>query len=316
MKAHLLSLLVRVTFFFARFLRYLPAPLVVRLGGFLGWMVSFFCPREIAIGAAQVRFARRKYPQMGGSDSPEALARMAFRHVGESIAELFLFEHLLSSGGCVVANEVPEREVFLAEKKPLLAISGHLGNFELLCAYHVKNGFDVTTFGKEPRYTSLSQFVDELRTAYGTRSVWRDGRKAAAAMIADIRAGKVLALLLDQDTDLRNAFSPFFGLSAASPVAAIELAVRLEVAIATTFIMREGPLRHRIITEFINYDPKDPLAGEKILRLYSERLEALIVQYPGQWLWWHRRWRRRPESTEVRSTKEYIEWLERQAPQS
>ena len=57
----------------------------------------------------------------------------------------------------------------------------------------------------------------------------------------------------------------------------------------------------------------------KVLEVFSARLESLVRQYPEQWYWWHRRWRRRPgidyQSTPelLRSTAEYITWLENDA---
>lgn len=56
-----------------------------------------------------------------------------------------------------------------------------------------------------------------------------------------------------------------------------------------------------------------------VLKEYNSLVEELIREYPSQWFWWHRRWRRRPgidyEKTPqaLRGSTEYLVWLSEQA---
>ena len=55
---------------------------------------------------------------------------------------------------------------------------------------------------------------------------------------------------------------------------------------------------------------------EYIIEEYSKTLENLIIKYPDQWVWWHRRWRRRPEIDYKQypellpSSIEYVRWIQ------
>jgi lauroyl/myristoyl acyltransferase len=48
---------------------------------------------------------------------------------------------------------------------------------------------------------------------------------------------------------------------------------------------------------------------ESILNAYSELLQNVIKNHPEQWVWIHKRWRSRPDGSQLR-TKEYISYLE------
>lgn len=312
--------------------RRLPWGFALGLGRTTGYLVSFFCPREMRVAAAQLAFARKRYPALGGNH-PQTFGRVAFAHIGQAAVESFRIEELLEvlpadpAGGPQIPKFKYIRasgEEFcwdhISNNKATMALSGHLGCFELLCAYHSRCGFNVTVLGREPNYEALSRYVDDLRTGYGVKGVWRDGRAAATSILKAAKEGGAIALLIDQDTNLESGFAPFFGLDAASPVVPIKFAVRNKIDICSTFIVREGPCRHFVITEPVPYDPADPDAARSILTVYNARLERLIAEYPNQWLWWHRRWRRRPgidydrEPELLRGTSQYVDWICQQTP--
>jgi lauroyl/myristoyl acyltransferase len=86
-------------------------------------------------------------------------------------------------------------------------------------------------------------------------------------------------------------------------------------------------MQFEIYTDEILYDPDDPDSIKNILSEYNKRVEGLINENPEQWMWIHRRWRRRPgvdyelPTQRVRSSREYVDWLnklaqERRVPQN
>ena len=71
---------------------------------------------------------------------------------------------------------------------------------------------------------------------------------------------------------------------------------------------------YRIFLERIYWEDKED-KERYILSKYGEILEKHINEDPTQWVWWHRRWRRRPginyeKNPELLiSTNDYIEWI-------
>jgi lauroyl/myristoyl acyltransferase len=60
-------------------------------------------------------------------------------------------------------------------------------------------------------------------------------------------------------------------------------------------------MRYEVFTE----EFPDDLSEDEILAMYNARLEALVRRFPGQWVWFHKRWRSRPDGT-VLSTRQYL----------
>jgi lauroyl/myristoyl acyltransferase len=290
-------------------------------------LAGYFTPRELKVLTVQLSFASRQAPSLAGLE-PQTLLKQMYGHIGESVAELSQFKYLLESKGegpdpvykrIEVEGTDACREV-KDGKEGGLFLSGHLGNFELLAAYHISNGIPLTILGREPNYKFLSRWIQGIRTNYGGESLLRgaEGENKRGAAVASIRAlqtGKALALLPDQDTSLASEFVPFFGLPAAHVVAPIKLAVKSEKKVYSSFIARVGKLRHRVFSERIYYDPKSENPERDILIEYSKRFQRLVTIYPEQYLWIHRRWRRRPgidydkNPQALRSNAEYLDWL-------
>ena len=100
---------------------------------------------------------------------------------------------------------------------------------------------------------------------------------------------------------LASSFVPFFGKPAKTPRGFAVFALRLDVPVCFIDALRLPSGKFRIIIEPI----EAPRSGDRetdvdalVLR-YSEVLERWVRQYPEQYFWQHRRWRRQPAETPV-----------------
>jgi len=300
------------------------------LGRNLGSLACYFTPRELQVLEAQLKFAAVSAPSLASLDAKTVLKKM-YGHIGESVAELSHFKYFLEKDPSSTQKFYPKykriesltrdqcREV-IERNEGALVLGGHIGNFELLAAYHIASGLKVTILGREPNYNFISNWIQRIRTDYGSESLLRgsEGENKRGAVLASIKAlktGKVLAALPDQDTALGSEFAPFFNLSAAHVVAPLKLALGTNKKVFTSFIVRVGPLQHRVYSEQVEYDPKSENPERDILIEYSKRLQALVIEFPEQYLWIHRRWRRRPgvdyekNPSELRGKVDYLNWL-------
>ena len=118
------------------------------------------------------------------------------------------------------------------------------------------------------------------------------GRPAAREMVAALRAGRVVGMLLDQKMN-DGVPVPFFGHDAMTAPAAAQLAVRDGVPLVPVRCERLGGARFRVTF----YPPLvAPRTGDRAadvaatLRKVNETLEDWIRARPEQWLWVHHRW--------------------------
>lgn len=308
--------------------RLLPVSVLPGLFGAIGSIVPLFVTRERRIADAQIRFAM---PQLSDGERKNLIGRV-FSHIvratGEFICGERVFMSLPDSNSPLpqfrhIGSTSNELAASLIDRRTsLVALSGHIGSFELLAAYWVKCGIKVSAFGRSPNNKLVGRFLDSMRKHFGVETIWREDRKSASKLLTAIREGHALACLIDQDVDLDNIYTPFFGLNAASPVSPIVIAMKYKLPIVVTFIVRVSSNQHMISLEFVDYDPEDSDTPRKVMEIYNQRLEELIRKYPDQWVWFHRRWRRRPgvdysaPNSSLPTTPEYINWLAEQRLQS
>lgn len=355
MKVNLLLYIFRALRFLARLL---PAGLDISLGRIGGAIASLLCRKERTIAASQVVFAlfrntgssngfssgaahlNHDSSSSSSSSSSSALksstgagtiVRRVFEHVGMGLAESIMVNRLLtprdSSAPPAVDNFLyihqEGSDAFLDAFRrhgAAIALTGHIGTFELLAAYYARLGLPLSVVGRAPNYAAMHRLINQLRLDYGVETLWREEPGATMKLFRSAKNGKAIGVLIDQDVDLDNCFAPFFGLPAACPSLVLQYAVRHRIPLVTTFITREprssfSTSRFRVHSSPIAYDPESPLAVERIVQLYCSRLESMVRDYPEQWIWWHRRWRRRPgidyqhHPEQLRSTEQYLAWL-------
>lgn len=325
------ALLLRLLTVLRATLRVLPARVSVTVGRATGRIAGAFCARERKIIRAQLALVRATRPRgqatldlpptltkstLGDVADDGAFASRVFASAGESIVETFLIDRLLSKGSdgrfLHVDTDGQENVQQLTDTgQGAVALSAHLGCFELLAAFHAAWGARVTVIGRVPNYDALDKELRRLRASYGVETVWRNETGSARKIMAALKSGRVVAALIDQDTALESRYSSFFGYPAATPVALIRFALRLRAPILCSFIVRTSVLHHIVVTRRVAYEHlSDPAAAEAhVLDRFHHYLEELIQHSPEQWIWWHRRWRRKERSVEVPSTASYLEWL-------
>ena len=103
-------------------------------------------------------------------------------------------------------------------------------------------------------------------------------------------------MLIDQDTKVKGVMVDFFGRKANTPIGPAVLARRRSIPVLAAFIHRISDRRHKIIlcpevdvvrTNDFKHDIE--INTEK----FSKIIENHIKEYPEDWVWMHRRWRRR-----------------------
>lgn len=175
-----------------------------------------------------------------------------------------------------------------------VAFTGHFGNWELL-ARVIAVCAPATVVGRRLRMHWLDEAVKWLRTDTGARQV--DQQAGVRPLLQDLRAGRIIGCLADQDVPaLSGVFVPWFGHAAYTPNGpALLAAMAPHTAIQVVVCLR----RHGrwLIHSGPRWSWPDGPRQEQALRMTARAtayLESLVRQYPQQWVWWHKRWRTQP----------------------
>jgi len=258
-----------------------------------------------AVGGAAWRLAGRDrertlahvgqaLPQLAANER-ERLGRASFVHFGTMLGEcLWLASRDAAELGRHVALEGWEEVARArAARRPVLILTGHCGNWELLAAALNARGLGMAVVARELDDPGLQGALLDLRGRFGTRTIVRGTPGAARELLRTLRSGGALGMLIDQDTRVEGVWVDFLGRPAWTPSGAADIALRFGAAVLPTFIERlaDGSHRARIA-------PALELAGDPqaATQQMSDAIAAQIRRVPEQWVWMHRRWRRQPES--------------------
>ena len=263
--------------------------------GFVAWALAW----------PQRRLANRQLaaamPALGARARRRTVRQM-FVHLGETVAELLDLTALVRASPLDACAERVLRDA-LAEGRGVLAVSGHLGNWELLAQAVAARGVPLALVAKPLSDPRLTAWVDAERRRFGAEVLWRSGVGEVRPVLRALAANKVVALLLDQDTRVPGVHVPFFHAPAHTPRAVAALALRRGTPVVVATSWRVGR-RHRYCIERLDVarEVAERPDAEPVVALtaaFAARLERAVRAHPAQWVWLHARWRRRASARAV-----------------
>lgn len=283
---------------FVRIVGALPFSVRSAIGGALGYVVGLLPFREKKIAALQLQ-------AFLPDENSSSLVPKIFAHVGRSILESFNLTPLTKDPEKHISCENwRDVERWTKEDRPIVALTAHTGNWDLLAAYVIARGLKVSTIGREARNPDLQVALRAMRDAYGIETIWRSDKSGVKRIVGCFKERRVMAALIDQDTRVDSCFVPFFGTPAKTPSALIELGKRYNARFVTAFIVRTKGTNFQIEVRELD----SALTTEALLTEYNRRLEEVLRRHPDQWVWFHKRWRSHPSKGTL-SSKEYMAWL-------
>jgi KDO2-lipid IV(A) lauroyltransferase len=274
-----------------RALGMLPVPVGLALGEALGAAAHALLgtPRRLAREHVGIAF-----PALDARGRAR-IVRQTFRHAGRSFAELTLLRKLRARPGFVAFEGREALDEALAAGGGAIVVTGHVGNWELLAAATAAEGYPITVVVRRVTDLRFHALIVAFRRAAGLEVLIRDDPRFVAGVRDALRRGRIVALLIDQDTRGAGVFVPFFGRPARTPPGPAVLALRAKAPVLTVFIRRRPDGGHTIAFERVPLPPRpgrDAVVG--LTARLTAAIEAHIRTAPAEWVWWHRRWRSEP----------------------
>lgn len=282
-----------------RALAVLPLSLRSVLGWLLGFVFGLLPLRDQRITRLQIRAVLGK-----SRVAALLLCARVFANAGRCFLESLQLRALLNSQApSVTCQQLELIHTLLAQRRPIVALTAHLGNWELIAAYMVQLGVPLTAVGKQLRSPELQEALEFLRQRHGVETIWRSERASARGLLRALQRGRTVSALVDQDTTVASISLPFLGLPAATPIGLLELGLRVDAAFVSAFIVRTGFLRFEVQVQEL------PTSNNhEMLREFNRRLEQHVRAAPEQWVWFHKRWRS-PEPGKRLSRCDYLAYL-------
>jgi KDO2-lipid IV(A) lauroyltransferase len=275
-----------------RLARVLPLPAAAALSSALGTLMRFVVPSRTRIAREQMAAALGLAPT-----APEVRAwtRQSFRHfIGLALVLLRAPARIERDGpGALVAFEGRERlDEALAHGRGAILLTGHFGNWELFGLTAALFGIPMVGVARAMKNPLLDAELRKLRSRFGQRIVEKES--AALPFARALKVGECVTLLNDQHAGSRGLRVPFFHADASTYTMAAALARRFGAPIVPWFARADGRLHVTVRFEeplWSRADLDEEEDAYRLTRRFHVRLEAAIRADPGQYLWFHRRWK-------------------------
>jgi KDO2-lipid IV(A) lauroyltransferase len=260
-----------------------------------------FRPLKIRRHVVETQIAAA-FPQLSHEQVTD-LARRSYRHLGRNAVEASIIAGPKAPNVLDLVEKIEgweHVEQSQASGRGTIGVAAHHGNWELLGAFLAAKGIRPVVVVRGMDNRLFEDYVNDNRSRLGLDVV--HDTQGVRAITQGLRGGRFIAILADQGVlGLASSFVPFFGRPAKTPRGFAVFALRFNADAVFMDLLREPNGKFRIVFEPIQVER----TGDKekdidsMVERYSQILEKWVRQYPDQYFWQHRRWRRQPEGTPV-----------------
>lgn len=250
-----------------------PARLLVLVGSLLGRFchLALRRPREHARAVAGC-----VYPPA----EADHLVRACFRRAGENLAVTLLLRRASTRASDWVEVDL-ETERILSSVGGAVAVSAHLGAFELIPAVVSELGLRASVVVRESYDPLLDPIVDRHRRERNVEVIHRGRSHAALRSFRALRDGRLLGILPDIGGRVPSTPVTFLGKTRSLPHGPARLAARAEVPLLLCMLEPGTTRRFRLRAEILALLPSDPALTQCV----TTAVESAILRAPADWLW-------------------------------
>ena len=177
--------------------------------------------------------------------------------------------------------------------RPVIFVSGHFSNFELMSMEITKRKVKLATIYRPLNNFFLNPFMVYLRKKYLCKKQVKKGLIGTRETINYIKNNNSIALMVDQRVGESERY-PFFGVPAHTTTIPAQLALKYDLEIIPIFLERKEE-------NFFKMEIQQPIKYEKTLNSDEDKknitneinriIEKMILKNPTQWIWTHSRWK-------------------------
>jgi len=226
-----------------------------------------------------------------GEKKTELIVKKMWENYGRILSEyMFIknfrnskYKKFLTIEGQEILNEIKD------SKEPVVFISGHFNNFELMAMQVEKSGINLTAIYRPLNNIFLNKIMEKIRTKYICRNQIKKGRSGTRELLKSFKNNYSIAIMIDQRVS-ESIKIDFFGQKASTTTIPAQLVKKFGSKIVPIYIERiNGVYFKMTINKPISFDKESTI--EEITLNLNKWLEKMILINPGQWIWSHDRWK-------------------------
>ena len=174
--------------------------------------------------------------------------------------------------------------------KPVVFISGHFNNFELMAMQIEKSGINLAAIYRPLNNIFLNKSMEHIRINYICKNQIKKGRSGTRQILENLKKGNSIALMIDQRVTEGIKIN-FFGDLASTTTIPAQIIKKYKSDLVPIYIERINKYYFKMYVSqpiVINSEK----SNEEITIHLNKILEKMILKNPDQWIWTHDRWKK------------------------
>ncbi len=175
------------------------------------------------------------------------------------------------------------------EKKPVIFISAHFSNFELMAMQIEKSGVKIAAIYRPLNNIFLNKVMEHIRVNHICLNQIKKGISGTRKMLTLFKKNYSIALMIDQRVS-EGIKCNFFGSPASTTTIPAQLIKKFNCKVVPVHIQRVNGINYEIkISPPISYNKEE--STESLTLKLNKIIEEMILKNPSQWIWSHNRWK-------------------------
>ena len=226
-----------------------------------------------------------------GEKNTELIVKKMWENYGRILSEyMFIknfrnskYKKFLTIEGQEILNELKD------SKEPVVFISGHFNNFELMAMQIEKSGINLAAIYRPLNNIFLNKIMEKIRTKYICRKQIKKGGSGTRELLESFKNNYSIAIMIDQRVS-ESIKTDFFGHKASTTTIPAQLVKKFGSKIVPIYIERINGVYFKMTVSRPIILEKESTIEEITLKL-NKWLEKMILINPDQWIWSHDRWK-------------------------
>jgi len=231
------------------------------------------------------------FPKINFNEKKLLIRKMWFNY-GQIFSEYVFIKNFKYSKNfhkkiSVTNNKVLEK--IRSDNEPVIFISGHFSNFELMAQYIDKSGVNLATVYRPLNNIFLNPLMEKIRIKYICKNQVKKGISGTKTLLKFFKNKTSIALMIDQRVS-QGIKIDFFNKPAFTTTIPAQSVKKFGAKIVPIYIERTKDNKFKLVI----HNPlvfKKSDSTENVTQQLNNVLEQMICQNPEQWIWTHDRWK-------------------------
>jgi KDO2-lipid IV(A) lauroyltransferase len=175
------------------------------------------------------------------------------------------------------------------DNEPVIFVSGHFDNFELMAMHIEKSGVNLAAIYRPLNNKFLNFIMEKIRKKHICKNQIKKGVSGTKQLLSFFKKKTSIAIMIDQRVS-QGIKSNFFNHKAYTTTIPAQFVKKFKCKVVPIYIERIKNVKFKLtIHEPLIYSKDETI--ETITSDLNSLLEKLILKNPDQWIWSHNRWK-------------------------